>query len=75
MKRPVANGDSVPAKKKESSARQHIDRCTKRKAAIMALEQAAKVVTEAKKIAQPKDIVDIVVSKPSTLRVSAAESK
>ena len=47
----------------------------RKKAADAALAAATKRLEEATKQAQPKDIVDIIVSEPIAIRVKAAETK
>ncbi|MBP88527.1 MAG: serine protease [Planctomycetaceae bacterium] len=47
----------------------------KKKAADAAVAAAAKRLQDAKKLAQPKDIVDIIVSEPIAIRIKPAETK
>ncbi len=48
---------------------------TKHQAAVVALNAAAEKVKQATQRAQPRDIVDIVVSEPIAIRVKPAEAK
>jgi len=60
----------------QTNAKQAADAlAAEKKAADAAVAAAAKRLEAAKKQAQPKDIVDIIVSEPITIRVKPAETK
>ncbi len=61
---------------KQPEARQAAEAATARqKAAAAALTAATERLKQATAVAQPKDIVDIIVSEPIAIRIQPAESK
>jgi hypothetical protein len=66
---------TVPAEKKEEADKAVEAVTARQKAAAAALTAAADQLKKATEVAQPRDIVDIVVSEPITIRVKPAEKK
>jgi len=72
----LAQGAATAAEDQKAEAEKAVQAfAEKKKAADAALAAAAKRVQEATTQAQPKDIVDIIVSEPIAIRVKAAETK
>jgi hypothetical protein len=66
---------TVPAELKAAADQSAQDAASKQKAADAAVVVAEKILKNATAIATPKDIVDIVVSAPISIRVKPAEKK
>ena len=67
--------NQVPVEKKSAAEQAVQDAVQKKKAADAAVAAAEKRLNAATAIAKPKDIVDIVVSTPISIRVKPAEKK
>ncbi|MFT5324562.1 MAG: hypothetical protein ACI8P0_002426, partial [Planctomycetaceae bacterium] len=66
---------SVPVEQKAEADKAVQEALTKQKAADAAVAAADKLLKAATAAAKPKDIVDIVVSTPISIRVNPAEKK
>jgi hypothetical protein len=75
VKQLSGEADAAPPEKKEEAQQAVAAAMARHKAAVAALADAAAKLKNATAVAQPKDIVDIVVSEPITIRVQPAEAK
>ena len=66
---------AASAEKKEEADKAVEALAARQKAATAALAAAADQLKKANEVAQPRDIVDIVVSEPIAIRVKPAEKK
>jgi hypothetical protein len=75
VKKVASDAQNAPAAKKEQMTKTLAAVNAKMKAATDALNATQQQLNKAKEAAQPRDIVDIVVCEPFTIRVKPAEKK
>ncbi|MBN9117572.1 MAG: serine protease, partial [Planctomycetes bacterium] len=75
VKKVAADTNAAPPAKKEQMAKALEAVNAKMKAASTALTAAQQQLEKAKQAAQPKDIADIIVCEPFTIRVTPVEKK
>lgn len=75
VKRVATDAQNAPAAKKEQMTKALAAVSAKMKAATDALNATQQQLTKAKEAAQPRDIADIVVCEPFTIRVKPVEKK
>lgn len=75
VKKVAADAQNAPAAKKEQMTRTLAAANARMKAATDALNAAQQQLKKAKEAAQPRDIADIVVCEPFTIRVKPVEKK
>lgn len=75
LKKAMEEASAAPAEKKDEAAKAVEAITARQKAAAAALAAANDQLKKATDAAQPKDIVDIVVSEPIAIRVKPAEKK
>ncbi len=74
-KKVAAEAQSAPPAKKEQMARSLATVQAKMRAATAALQAARQRLSKAKQAAQPRDIADVLVCEPFTIRVQPVEKK
>jgi hypothetical protein len=75
VKKVAADAQQAPAEKKEQMTKAMAAASARMKAATTALSAAQQQLEKAKAAAQPKDIADIIVCEPVTIRVKPGEKK
>lgn len=75
LKKLADEAGAAPPEKKEENQKAIAEAMARHKSAVAALAAAAQQLKTATAAAQPKDIVDIVVSEPIAIRVKPAEAK
>jgi hypothetical protein len=66
---------AAPDDKKPEAMKAAEEAAARQKAALAAVNAANEQLKNANNVAQPRDIVDIIVSEPITIRVLPAETK
>jgi seryl-tRNA synthetase len=75
LKKVTSEAETAPAEKKEKAIKTVGVMNAKMKAATVALNATNEQLKKATEAAQPRDIADIVVTEPITIRIKPAEKK